>query len=650
MKVKLLSSNQGSMSLWQIENKNIMLFSIGKQKRKYLPEFIEQLKRDIEDTKSLIDISRKIGGATNIFRIARTLYPELFTNYLQEKARFYTNKRIKITINSYLIDIFGRCDHLFDTSDGEEYKEIIALIVRNEYEYQCTHFIETNQVTMNSNNDSWVLYWVDGLSLCKREFDFRKINSPTIRKEVMEYFKDRLSTKTRFRNDEGIALVTRAVNYLTSYKHSVKFFADIEETDVASLLDHLLYDAKTQHGNSLAPGTVSDIFGDCGLIVSFLMNHDNKIPKGFPRPSHNYFMNVEFNNISNMEKRTQPIPDCVINQLYLHLEELLPIHQAIFKIFDGTGLRADEVVKLEENCLEYNEDKDIWLLKYIPTKVLEARRRNGLPDEHYIGLRLEEVKLIQEQIKKTELLRQSSGLKNIFLHEMTFGNRTAPVKVVQGYAFNTAINRLIKKYNIVDEDGKLWHFSSRQFRKTVAMTMIENGATPREVGYHFGHMEYRTNLKYYSEVAEYKLADLNTEFFKKKFEITLGPEQLAAYTEEERRALYVDFCLSHREVELGSCIRHFSQGPCGKRNGNSNCATCGNICTGSRYLHKWIDLRDSAQKRVDELVALYAGDGITEYQYFKEYQRELYFLQSYEATIAKIVGSNAFPEITNHES
>ena len=121
------------MSLWQIENKNIMLFSFGKQKRKYLPEFIEQLKRDIEDTKSLIDISRKIGGATNIFRIARTLYPELFTNYLQEKARFYTNKRIKITINSYLIDIFGRCDHLFDTVDGEEYKEIIDESIKRSY-------------------------------------------------------------------------------------------------------------------------------------------------------------------------------------------------------------------------------------------------------------------------------------------------------------------------------------------------------------------------------------------------------------------------------------------------------------------------------------------------------------------------------------
>lgn len=44
--------------------------------------------------------------------------------------------------------------------------------------------------------------------------------------------------------------------------------------------------------------------------------------------------------------------------------------------------------------------------------------------------------------------------------------------------FITKINKLIHKYEICDDSGGLWNFTSRQCRKTLVVNMIENGAPP----------------------------------------------------------------------------------------------------------------------------------------------------------------------------
>ena len=635
----------GGYQMWQFDDITVPLTNrLGKEKSKKLPSYIEQLKNELESMNSLVDLMPEL-GLLNIVKLAQALYPDLFLNYLLAKAKEFTNQRKKICIWNFLREVFGPISTIPLSKASEETKEFLYAIARNEYAYQCTRFIETNQKAINLSQESWVLYWMKGSSLFFKDYDFGKIKCSTIRKEVMVYYKDLLSSKTTFNTDSGISSVTRGMNYLTNYNPSIKHFVDIGATDVASLLNHLSVEAKTRNGERLSPGSIADVFQFCAAVTSFLMDSDNEIPKGFPRPQHNYFKDIVFRNIYKMEKRTSPIPDCVIDQIYLHIDELMPAHQTVFRIFDGTGLRVDGIVTLKEHCLDYNEAKQLWLLRHIPGKVLESRRKNRLPDEHQIGISQIEVDLIQAQIKETAKLRQKTGMEDIFLHEPTDGGKTVPVRVIDASSFNIAINRLIKKYNIVDEGGNLWHFQSRQFRKKVARNMIENGATLRELAHHFGHMSEHTGMKHYAEVAEAKLADLNTAFFKKKFEMELGPEQLAMYTEEERRALYVDFCMKHREVELGSCVRHISLGPCGKRSGKTNCAVCGNICTGKQYLPKWISLWKSQKKIVDELIVLYSREGITGYEHFREYQRELYLLQSYEATITKIIGINAFEKV-----
>lgn len=79
-----------------------------------------------------------------------------------------------------------------------------------------------------------------------------------------------------------------------------------------------------------------------------------------------------------------------------------------------------------------------------------------------------------------------------------------------------------------------------------------------------------------------KLAEMNSEFFKKRFDLLLEDHQLEKFSEEERKVLYIDFCLNSREVEFGVCTANFKVDTWNKRGDRFACATCAKICTGKK--------------------------------------------------------------------
>jgi len=189
---------------------------------------------------------------------------------------------------------------------------------------------------------------------------------------------------------------------------------------------------------------------------------------------------------------------------------------------------------------------------------------------------------------------------------------------------------------ICDENGDVWHFTTRQFRKTIAVTLIENGATTEELAYWLGHLSCDTAIKYYAEVRKYKLAELNTKFFKEKFELILSGEQLETYSEEERRLLYTDFRLGQRKVELGYCLRKIAAGQCGKRNSMYNCVNCKNLCTGKKYLPYWKELLSEQERIISELLRIYETSGISDFQGFAEYKQESILFEGYKNVVNAI--------------
>lgn len=198
------------------------------------------------------------------------------------------------------------------------------------------------------------------------------------------------------------------------------------------------------------------------------------------------------------------------------------------------------------------------------------------------------------------------------------------------------MNKLIKENHICGEDGELWHFTSKQQRKTLAVTLIENGGTVEELAYWLGHLSRNTAANYYAEVRKMKLAELNTKFFQEKFNLLLSDEQLAEYSEEERRLLYMDFRLDQRRVEFGFCMKKMAEGGCRQRNSLYNCVNCRNLCIGKKYLSHWLELLESQVLTVQVMEAKYRLAGITEYQSFKEYERAVFLRDCYRNIVERI--------------
>lgn len=475
------------------------------------------------------------------------------------------------------------------------------------------------------------MYWLRGVSLNSREFDFSKIQSITLRKEALAYFRDKLAIRADFRNDGNIAILTTCLNFLTENNPKIRYCCDIRKSDVLSLVKYLELSATTQYNTSMSVRTVMNGITACKGLLNFLSKEDDH-PCKYPKPKTNFFNDVVFKNTLWHSENTKIIPDVVIDQMNLYVHELSKPLFAAYKVLESTGMRISEVTKLESNSVDYNAEYAVWTLSYIPSKVLSARKRKMLPDGHMVVIPESVAQLVLDVEKESEDLRITCNVPYVFIQKI--GNGVP--KQMQGASLASSLNKIAQRHNIIDKDGVVWNFTTRQYRKTIAVNMVENGASLQEISTQFGHIGDQTPKLYYAEVRRKKLAELNHAFFEKKFNIAMGPDKLSKFTEEERRRLYVDFCISQRDVELGVCLKHASDGPCGKRTGRSNCAVCTNLCTGTKYLDKWDRLVSSQKKLVNELLATYQRNGIEDYVDFREYQREQFLLDSYEAVVARI--------------
>lgn len=573
----------------------------------------------------LHDLSASVGISALVRYIFR-YYQSEFEDYIGRQAKEYTINRKVLYFNNLFVKLFGT----FHSSNKNDYMlalNLIKNVVDKEYRHQCGYFVATNKETMQMSSDYWSLCYMRGGALNQVNFDFAGIKSYPMRQEIKAYFKHNLSSKKDLTSHNSqINMLTIAVNFLTD-SNDIRHFAEIDNFDVNSLSNFLQLNIISQYDSNLSPITVRQILDLLSEITKFLM--EDKITMKYPKPKHNYFRDITFYNLADMVKTTDIIPDEIMEQISLHIDELNPMFQRMFKIFDCTGCRLKEVVYLEQNCVSETSD-ELWFSSY---KTIHARRKLSLSDKRMIIISDKVKNCIFEQIKDSKELRDLSGLPYIFLY------KSASVIGLSRGGFNQAINKLIQKYDIRDLQGELWHFTSRQMRKTLVSTMIMNGANENEVIYQLGHFSSRTARKHYEDVEKKKLADLTSEFYKQQFEIKIGKERLEVFSEEERKALYVDFRLNYREVEFGHCTKRIGEGVCNKRSGKINCATCTKICTGKKYLPKWTSLLQSQQAIIKEFEQTYAKQGIerTVYCSFVEYKREVYLLNSYQDAINNIL-------------
>lgn len=597
-------------------------------------ESVEQVKQCVRLKESFIPINESYST------IIKALEDEMEEQEIQQfyhdfAQKAFTTKRVKVSNHKFYEALFGKNASYYKPSPFFKYnhEKLITLAVDEVLERQKEAFIKTNRKEMDLRNDTWVLYFLKGPSLNKREFDFRKIKSKTLRNEAKIYFKHILYHENNFRNDKGFALVVTGLNLFTTHYSDIHYVKDIEELHGRFLITILQTDEiKSQRKESLSVNSIRKMVQKIGMIAEHLRHQEKYAMK----PLSNPFENIVFHNVDKMSKNTEIIPEEVGMQLDEVYHELNDNYRLLFEILTHTGLRIKEVSHLKQDCIQPSKTSDEYmLLTYTPYKILNELKKKSKSTTAINAIRKELAVKIQEQIRSTIKQREQTDTDYIFFTRKTKNGER--YSLIQENSFVQAVNRLIEDHQICDEHGQLWKYTSRQSRKTIAVELAENGATSQEIARQLGHLDTRTTDEYYAEVRKKKLAELNSKFFKKKFDMFVGEENLALYTEEERRQLYVDFSLNSRDVEFGKCSKHVSEGPCGVRKGNMSCATCSKLCTGSSFLDKWKELVESQQAILDELIRIYEKENITDYEDFIEYKREKHLLNTYQSVSLSII-------------
>lgn len=633
---KPVESNWENSNLfaYEIKVKNEIIEKIVNLQYKDLSNNIVQQVNSVTNLKEVVDVY----GFTIVLNQLRSMYKdEDILDYIRQYClkEFY-EKRIIIRINRFNKNFYGKDSSYLKYVDcnNSDIEEKIKAVIEEIYSLEKEKFIKDNRKVMNLANDFWRLCFLKGPALNKRDLDFSQIKSPSLRDEAKMYFKHKLKNEHNFRNDRGFALLYAGLNIITEQYPYIYHFCDMNSIHISYLITVLqTEEVVTQFNEKYSVESLRKMVQIISAVTEYLM----KIEKYSNAPKVNYAGEFVFHNTKDMMKNTEIIPESVSEQLDNYYHELGSNYRLIYEILKETGLRLKEVIFLVSDCLsESKVDKRYFVLEYTPYKILNKLKLSGKPCKQIVLINSLLANKLYNKIKTTESLRKRSESNYIFLSQKTKSEDSIDIAMAQESNYVDAVNRIINKHNILGEDGESWHYTARQARKTLAVIMAENGATSQEIASQLGQHDKRTTEKFYAEVRKKRMAQLNSDYYKKKFAIYVGDENLKQYSEEERRQLYVDFAMNVREVEFGQCSKHISEGPCGKRVGRSNCATCPKLCTGKKYLNKWIELRDSQKYIIDALLKAYQRHNITDYEGFVEYRKEMKLLRDYQTVIDKI--------------
>lgn len=575
---------------------------------------------------SLAEITKEAGIKSVIEYMLEDI--SALKQYLSAMAAAITRQRKQISHNALVLSIF-HCKQASLESYDAEFKTILLGVVERERKIQRRIFLVENKLQVNIHSDIWKLYEPHGNILRLKAIDFTKIHSKSLRYEMKYYLQYIFQSRGKI-NAPLFCCQYMALNVLVETNPNIKYFADITEIDARALVLALERAVKND-GTPLSQYYIAKAVNSIKRVIDYLMGSLRSNDIKTPRPYLNPFAIITFHNLRQYNTPTTIIPEGVVEQLDRYSNELPPLHRLLYDIFANTGLRLKEVFFLEEDCIEPSRYPGIFQLKFKPHKILAARRRHSAGDYHRIMIPQNLANELSAHISATRSVRSAVGSSYIFLSER-LGYATT---VMDSQPFIRSIRHIIKKHNICGDDGELWHFTSRQFRKAIAVRLIENGATTAELAYWLGHLCSDTAVKYYAEVRKMKLAELNTEFFLAKFDLIISNEQLEKYTEEERKLLYADFRLEQRRVELGFCMAK-AAGSCQHRSSLYNCVNCRNLCTGKRYLSYWTELLEQQKIIFERLVSAYQADGISHYQKYTEYKQEFRLLKGYEGIIKAI--------------
>lgn len=284
------------------------------------------------------------------------------------------------------------------------------------------------------------------------------------------------------------------------------------------------------------------------------------------------------------------IPDDVLVQLRQHVDTLPTTLLRMVTILLECGMRISELCSLPIDCLKH-DDKHEWYL----TSFLWKRRKG-----HMIPL-VNQTVVGAIQAQQAEI-RTQWGQDCPYL----FPRPTSHQLPYHQAVFGRTLNRWAVQEEIRDQSGKLYHFTSHQFRHTVGMRLINDDVPIDTISRIFGHGSTKMTERYAHKRMQTIREELLRAGLKHK---TINFEGQVVKGDPEANRLEPQLLrkgIRGQTLPVGGCGRAVVMGPCDHAN---KCLTCVFWLTATEdlpalktFLGKAIRLRQRAAEAGNALV------------------------------------------------
>lgn len=445
----------------------------------------------------------------------------------------------------------------------------------------------------------------------QKRIDFTYIHSNTMKATIKMYAYHKLG-------EVKAQTVRNKVNiYLPAFLKYAQMFniSNFADIDKQTFLNYVVW-LKNEYIIETQRNKGSKVRNSTGYQISSTVEEIIKLGqiKGWNVPKTNIFGDMNSMELWKPQKnkvtsRTKPIPDDIFDKiLYFAVNKETDIlTKAGIIIQSQTGLRINEVLSIKVGCIHTTDDGYDYL------EVTLGKTEKGEPIIHKVFCNELVKNAVRELEQSTDSLRQSSGLKELFLTRSRKTNNEIVVYKSDRWG-EVKLTSFIKRWDIRDSKGNLYPLHSHQFRATFVRELIKQKVPIAYIMKHFNHVSIEMTAHYltlqqeeikeiYADMIlrpESKTAGLRAEEIKKTL-----TEQFKGKTEEEIDTTVQNLAksMSFNPLPTGVCLYDFRRGNCSDGDG---CFfyNCPNYITEARFypiLKKELELMEAEMERFKEL-------------------------------------------------
>lgn len=264
------------------------------------------------------------------------------------------------------------------------------------------------------------------------------------------------------------------------------------------------------------------------------------------------------------------LPEEVWNQLDQNLHHLPEPLQRMVLLIRTTGARIGEICNMPFDCLRKRGSQ--WRIRFT-TEKYDTEDELPILVPELVAVIKEQQEYIRKHLSdEYDKLFCANGArrKNAIKNK---SNKTLfePIpKVMLSTSFNRWLNKLAVKCEIHSSDGKLWHFQSHQFRRSVATIMTNAGIRNLIIMKYLRHRSPEM-LHHYTHLLKQVLGDEFEELMREKKYVDITGEVAVSYKPKNPLTEFLRQRMHQITTQYGECHRPQLKNPCSTINACLSC-------------------------------------------------------------------------------